>query len=269
MSKSKLVISRKQHRTKHQVVKSNRLVELRYTITPDEHHLLSFAMAQMNPSDVNDDKKSYKINLQNLYDLQNTKQTFKDYKKQMRRALDKLSERWLYLEPENNPDYTNQDSLKIRWISSYFKTLRNEPNIITFRFTPEITTLLSTLTREYTYQKLKYVMLLRTHYSLRLYELACQYRVSGIKKMKIEQIRSFLNIENKYITYQDLKNRVIEPSMHLINIHTDLNISYMLQKTGNKFTHIIFNIAPKKSDIQLSNRPAEIDISSSTLYSSQ
>jgi plasmid replication initiation protein len=95
---------------------------------------------------------------------------------------------------------------------------------------------------------------LRSRYSIALYELAEDYINAQIPKMKIEDFRELMGIEEKkYYKFSMLRARVMDIAVKEINESENITftIDYELEKMGKKITHIKFKVQKKKDVLQL------------------
>ena len=94
---------------------------------------------------------------------------------------------------------------------------------------------------------------LRSRYSIALYELAEDYLNVQIPKMKLEKFRELMGVkEGQYPNSKDLRKRVIDVAVEEINRSEIIafTISYELEKTGRKITHIKFIVHKKENTEQ-------------------
>jgi len=98
---------------------------------------------------------------------------------------------------------------------------------------------------------------LRSRYSIALYELAEDYINMQIPKMTIVDFRELMGIESdKYYKFSMLRKRVIDMAVDEINSSENISfhISYELEKSGKKITHIKFTTHKKEEVLQLKDR---------------
>lgn len=71
-------------------------------------------------------------------------------------------------------------------------------------------------------------------YAFRLYELLQNYSYQGKREIQLEDLRYKLGIydEEKYKRYTDFNKRILQPSIELINTHTDINVEYESKRYG-------------------------------------
>ena len=60
-----------------------------------------------------------------------------------------------------------------------------------------------------------------TH-TIRLYELCSQYKTVGRREIKLEDLKDWLQIKDKYPRYNSFNQRVLEPAVLEINAKSDL-----------------------------------------------
>ena len=100
-------------------------------------------------------------------------------------------------------------------------------------FSPQIVPYLSNLKTNFTQYLQSDISNVSGAYTIRFYELVCQYRTIGKREISIQDLRFILNIGDKYPLFYDFKRRVIEPSIKEINDKTPIQISYEQKKREN------------------------------------
>lgn len=82
-------------------------------------------------------------------------------------------------------------------------------------------------------------------YAFRLYELLQNYSYQGKREIQLEDLRYKLGIydEEKYKRYTDFNKRILQPSIELINTHTDINVEYESKRYGRSIGSIKFYIS--------------------------
>ena len=104
----------------------------------------------------------------------------------------------------------------------------------------------------FTKYSLSEVLTLKSTYSMRLYQILCQWRYRQEVTYTVEKLRFMLDIEvGEYTRYNDFKKDVLEKAFKEINKSSTLKFSYKEVKTGRKITDIVFTIhqsnQPKKT----------------------
>jgi len=89
---------------------------------------------------------------------------------------------------------------------------------------------------------LKYALPLRSIYSARIYELLLQFRPFGVRTISLAEFRFFLNIEDKFPQWQNIKQRVLDPARKHLADYTDISFSYTSTKSGKAVSSVKFSI---------------------------
>lgn len=95
----------------------------------------------------------------------------------------------------------------------------------------------------FTQLKIKSAMPL-SGYALKMYPLFIQNEFRKVFEVDLANLKSALNIDpNAYADFKDFKKKVLKPSIDLINMKTELNVSYKaIKKAGRKASHVKFTI---------------------------
>ena len=79
-----------------------------------------------------------------------------------------------------------------------------------------------------------------------------QFKSTGYRKIKLDDLRNMLELNDKYPLTADLKRWVIDTAIDELNEKSPITIKYQLLKTGRKFTHLELKFEAKdKKSIQL------------------
>lgn len=121
----------------------------------------------------------------------------------------------------------------------------------------------------FTKYSLSEVLTLKSTYSMRLYQILCQWEYKQEVTYTVEKLRFMLNIEPlEYKLYGDFKRYVLEAAFKEINKSSTLKFSYKEVKTGRKITDIVFTIQkpvkPSKELIVKAFIPPQFDIKDKT-----
>jgi plasmid replication initiation protein len=99
--------------------------------------------------------------------------------------------------------------------------------------------------RFYTGYTFRYVLPMKSTYSVRLYELIKSYQKNNVKWwFELDKLRRLLDCEN-YTRFPDFRRYVLEPAVREINRYTDVNLTYSLVKKGRKVTAVDFTMFEK------------------------
>ncbi len=94
---------------------------------------------------------------------------------------------------------------------------------------------------------------LRSRYSIAMYELAEDYLNAQIPKMELAKFRELMGVKDgQYPNSKDLRKRVVDVAVEEINRSEIIafSLSYELEKTGRKITHIKFIVHKKENTEQ-------------------
>lgn len=152
-------------------------------------------------------------------------------------ALQRLSDNSFWLD-------NGEEEVLMRWVDGAKITKRSGK--INIRFSDEIMPYLFNLQERFTAYELYQTLALRSIYSVSLYEF---FKSNAFKKnitVNIEELRTYLSIQEKYKEFRDLKKRVLTPAIEEINNYTDLNISWEPCKKGRNYVALRFTICSKE-----------------------
>ena len=122
------------------------------------------------------------------------------------------------------------------------------------RFSKSVLPFISNLSSNFTQYFLQDIAGVSSGYSVRFYELMMQFKSTGYRKIRLDDLRNMLDLNNKYPLTADLKRWVIDTAIDELNEKSPITIKYKLLKTGRKFTHIELKfkqkLSPKKIESQ-------------------
>lgn len=226
------------------VVKANSLIEASYRLSIDEVRILALTIGTMDP------KSNQKIFDFSIDDFM---RQFPDLKKdsvyeQIKSAIKRISERWVKTED-------SERITEFRWVSSrtYFK----KEGRFRIAMTDEIMPYLTQLKGQFTQYQLKNIAYFNSVHSIRIYELITQHRSKGFREITVEDLKKWLQLEEKYSVFFDFKKRVLEPAITEINERADLFVEVEQIKRGRAIHALKFIIQAKKNTVSIEHkRPA-------------
>ena len=219
-----------------QVVKSNKLIEARYSLTLQEQRLLLWLQAHVDPED--EDFKEIHLDVRDFCSMVGVRGG--DYYAEIKDiTLGMLGKTFVI--PEDDGD------LQVGFFSS--AKYLDKKGKVAIRFDPSLKPYLLGLKKEYTKYKLIIVVQLRSIYSVRLYELLKQYEFLGNRRFEIPELRRLLEVPpTLYPRYSKFKDVCLVKQLAEINQKTDLSITYEEIKKNQKHVEaIVFTIEPNKS----------------------
>lgn len=213
------------------VVKSNQLINARYSLTVAEIRLFLMMVAQVEKDD--HDFKPYRIRIQDYAKAVGTQS--KSHYKEIREAAQNLISRIADI-PRDDGGW-----LKVAFLSSaeYFKG----EGMLELCFDPKLKPYLLELKSRFTAYDIRNVLTLQSSYSIRIYELLKQFEKIGERTFRVDQLKEVLGISSRqYKRYNDFKRFVIQQAYQDLKRHTDINFEYEEIKEGRRIASIRFII---------------------------
>lgn len=220
------------------VVMSNDLIKSKSNLSLNEIKLLRICIMQVIKEST--DFQTYKVNVIDLAKLLNIDQH--NLYREMDTMTTHLLKEIVYV-GDGNPKHKWH---KFQWVSS----CKYESGVLEIRLHDDLKPYIIGLSKYYTQYLLADVLLLKSVYSIRLYELIRQemrYEVyANIKAdvyLSIDTIRKATNTESKYTQQGMFIKRVIDDSLKEIRERIGLDITYDLRKESRRAIGFIFHIA--------------------------
>ena len=224
-----------------QIVKSNHIIEASYRLSVAEQRVILSAISQVRRDQPVTDTVLYSVTAAEIAQLCGTdpKTAYRD----LQAAAERLQTRRVSLLLE--PDGVTIRS-KRRRVTVWVQTVDyiDQEGRIEMRFGKDILPYLTGLQREFTRYALSDVAKMTSAHGIRLYELLVQWP-GGHREIAVEDLRRWLQLEDRYPSIKDFKRWVIEPAIEQINEHSPLSLVWNQRKTGRKITHLIFDYTPK------------------------
>lgn len=223
------------------VTQSNRLIEAAHTLTLNEKRLVILAASMLDP------RKPLPKDGVLLIRADMFAEAFGTDPKSTYFALKDAADR-LYAR-DNLRTYKRGKLVKrMRWV--YLCEYKEGQGCVELGFSPTVVPHLTMLNKEFTSYQLRQIGRLSSFYAIRLYELMAQFLKLKERESTLEQLRTMLDLADKYPNVKDMRKRVLDPAIEEVNRHTDLTVSAEPRRKGRTITGFLFTIRPKASGEQ-------------------
>ena len=210
------------------VVKHNdliRKVQALLSLTVTEQKVALYLISLINPDDKDFDTVFVSISaLCELFGLEKEKGNYKNLKKAIKALSDKSS--WLNGE-------------LFRWVDTA-KVIPNS-GIVRVKLSDSLKPYLLQLKENFTKYKLYNILVLKSKYSIRIYELLKSYFWEGVYSVTIQEFKNSIGCD-KFNEFKDFNKRVLTPAIKEINELTDIYVEVTKLKTGKCITDLKFDI---------------------------
>lgn len=229
------------------VVKANEVIEAGYHLTASEQRLIISAVAKIPKNIEVSDDIIYVVTAQDFIDLGvHPKTAYRDLKD----AATKLYERSVSIKMKGVYTSTRWIQQKLVGIEGYEGDEGDSDlysNGVGLRFSKPVLPYLSNLSNNFTKYLKEDIAGISSGYTIRLYELMCQHRQFGKRRISLSDLRFMLDLQDKYPAPADLKRWVLQVAVDEINEKSPLNATFELVKTGRKYTHVDLKFWGEKS----------------------
>ena len=234
----------------YKVVKANELIQRsRFSLTAQEHKIISYLISKIKPDDYEFHLFEFKIgefcevcgidhvNGKNYINLKST--------------IKKLSDKSLWVKSDDG-----KKEILFRWVDDAVIDYQN--GTVLMKINERMKSFLLQVKEKFTQYGLYYTLPMKSQYSMRLYELFKSWEYIGWWRAEVEELKRNLFAET-YKRYPDFKRKVIDTAIRETNVYGDINVSYTVEKRGNKVTHIVFQIKTKTDILERAQTYAKID----------
>lgn len=222
----------------HLVVKHNSIIQkTRYSLSTQQQKVLLYTISKIQPGD--DDFKEYEFDLKDLcvlFGIESHGNTYANFRDSIKELAD--ASFWL-LDKERN-------SVLVRWFSKVI--VSNDNTKVNIRFDADLKPWLLELAGQFTSYELSNTLLMKSKYSIRIYEILKSYEAIGMYKTDIEAFKIILDCADNFAVFKDFRRRVLDVAMAEINEYSDLQVEFTPLRTNRAFTHLIFTINRKDAD---------------------
>lgn len=233
----------KKKNDKQMAVRSESIVEARFSLTGKQNDILDMLFSEIE----NDDKCSYELSVDKYKAIYNTDTSniYRDLKK----AVKSFETKGFYI-----IDKINNQEIYYAWFSKIY--YKNNDGKIVVDIHKDLKKMLYEVKKKI-YYDINYTLNFSSNYSKRLYYYLKSYEDTKWRKDKVEVLLKKLECPTSYEEFKFFKKYVLEVAKKEINSTSDIFFDYELEKVGRKVEYIIFSIH-KKQDV-IANSELAID----------
>lgn len=222
------------------VVKDNELIQkCSYNLTVNQYKVIAYVISKIKPTDT--EFKWIEIDVSDYCEMCGIDRNH--FYTELKDMIDNLDNKTFWVE-------TYEKVFKFRWFSEV-EVIKGGGKIRVL-LNSNLNKYLLNLQRKFTYYELINILVLKSMYAIRLYELFKSYEFQHSVTFETEELKRLLDATN-YKNFYNFKVRCLEVAVNEINKFTDLNISYEFEKKGKKVIAIKFKIIRKEvSDLLIS-----------------
>ncbi len=237
--------------SKPHIYKSNSLIESSYKLSVSEQRIMYMGIKKLKPIFIKKNlsiEETQKLIMANIFDdieidALEYKKEFNIKSNNVYAELVEICDR-LY---ERKIQYVDEDNqiVKKRWvITSKYDEANNR---IKLRFHPDLIMDLLIFKNKFTVLRYDVAKSIKNSYTYRIYELMKQYEKIGKRSFTIGDFRYKLGIpDTEYPKYANMKQKIIKPSLDLLNGKSDIEIIFEEVKQKNKVVGIVFHVKGSK-----------------------
>jgi len=143
-----------------------------------------------------------------------------------------------------------KESFKQLWMFRTVEYMKGQ-GVLKIKLSEDILPYLFDLKDNFTSYGLAAALRLSSKYGKRIYQLVSQWKdVGETKKYDLQDFKKMLGLvdgkgNEKLKQLGQLREKVLDPAVKQINEHTELHISYTLEKKGRAFKNIVFTVKPQ------------------------
>ena len=222
----------------------HRLVEASYSLKVSEFRVLAFAIASIQPSDM--EFKTYKFRVADLADIAGF--TGRSTYKLTRDAVDVLLTTLLVIQdPKSKSKLKNaKNELRTTW----FAAAKYEDGAVEIEFPEMLKPYLLDLRQEFLSRlKLGRIVRLESMYSVRLYLYLWQYVVAGTREASISDLRDMFGLgSTRYKNWAHFERAVIRVAQRELAEKTNLSFTYNAKRIGRRYESVRFFTKTKNQE---------------------
>ena len=228
------------------IKKSHDLVNAKYNLTIWEDRIVTMLLSFIRKDDT--DFKKYYFDVPDFVERFNI--SHKDVHKELRKAMDGLLKKIVVITSNINGKIK---IFKTTFISS-FEYYQDGTGKISASFRPELKPFLLELKGKFLMYEMRNILKMPVP-TRRIYERLKQYETIGSRTLSVTEMKSMLDVEDKYARYYNFKLKVILPAQKRLSKYSDICFTFEeIRKYGKAVDSLRFSISknqqvqPKKAE---------------------
>lgn len=224
-------------------VQHNNLIQAKYSLTLQEQRIVLWLSSKVHKDD--EEFKNHEIKITAFCNLAGIKS--KNMYKEIEKTTESLMQKVLKIKKIDS-----NSLMQISWLS-YAEYFYDEGKVV-LRFDPALKDYLLALKNNFTPISLEQAFKLKSIHSMRFYQIMRQYLNKGVFYLDIQELKDKFHFQiNEYKKYGDIKRRLLDYSVHEINMKTDIKVSFEEVKKGRKVIALNFYIEQKEEEANSDN----------------
>lgn len=218
------------------VVKHNAIIQkTRYSLNTQQQKVILYLISKIKPDD--DELKEYDYDLKDFCRVCGIELHGQNYQN-IKESILQLYAKAFWIETED------VDTM-VSWVNKAY--IYKKDTRLRIRLDDDLKPFLLHLREQFTSYELQYILVMRSKYSIRLYEYLKSYCSLGVITISVNELKELLDCANEYTRWNNFRMRVLDKALQEINTYTDLDITTEFVRQGKSIDKIIFNIAKKDS----------------------
>jgi plasmid replication initiation protein len=225
------------------VTKSNKLICSYYSLTLQEHKIILTLISMVQPDD--EDLKSYEFKIKTFIKLLGLKGQ-SCYSEIPRITKELMQKVFTIRDTEAN------ETIQLAWLSSV--KYNNNNGTVSLKFDSNLKPYILKLKEYYTSYKLSNILMFKSTYSIRVYEILKRYEnpkkhISTII-IKLDELKKMAGANEKYFDkYANFKLRCIKPAQKELKKFSDIYFDFEEIKESRRVDAIKFNILKNNPEV--------------------
>ena len=220
----------------HLVVKHNSLIQkTRYSLNTQQQKLILYLSSNLKPEE--DELREYDYDLKDFCRVCGIKFHGQNYSN-IKESILQLHNKAFWIT-------TDEKETLVSWIMK--ATIYKNDTRLRIRLDDDLKPFLLHLREQFTAYELSYILVMRSKYSIRLYEYLKSYHSLSVITVSVDELKELLECNSEYTRWDNFRMRVLDKAVEEINAYTDLEVKPEFVRKGRTIDKIIFHITKKPS----------------------